>query len=167
MEAKCDKCGNVNPTQSFNKIWKLLHPIVCSFRAERSEVPQGCLPSPNCSAPERSGEVEQGGDYLTRSAPVERSAADVELKDVLDVEVSFELKGNRWKLLKGILRPNATNLKIVLTKCDLRMRRTAADSGQRSAPKAESKAKPRRRSEAQARNADLRQDAGSATSNAK
>lgn len=143
--------------------------------AERSGVAQPCPPSPTCSAPERSGGVEQVGDYLTRSAPVERSRAVAVTQDLVneiirraenscygldaakcstsldqysqhDLETLALILVNGWEAKYDLVSVFYAALSII---------DEARDSGQRSAPKAESVESDAGASGAQARNADL------------
>ena len=74
---KCNNChqeiktGEAHIKLSDNEF---VHSL-CPSGTKRSEARHGCLPSPTGSAPERSGGAEAVGDYLRRSAPVERSDA--------------------------------------------------------------------------------------------
>lgn len=126
--------------------------LVCVSGTERSGAPQGCLPSSTGSAPERSGGAEAGDDYLRRSAPVKRSAAKL-TPEADRVERMFCMAllkvcgtSPTDKVLQAYIhwKDNPNEFDSLFEE--------AADSGQRSAPKAESVATDGGSSGAQARN---------------
>lgn len=143
--------------------------------AKRSGVAQPCPPSPTCSAPERSGGAEEVGDYLRRSAPVKRSAEGIEQLIDSAAENLPELWEIRIVVQREyaeviVTRPDGSDVPMQDGESDMReqfrnalclirdeleadkMLATSADSGQRSAPKAESAAPDEGGSGAQARN---------------
>lgn len=129
------------------------HHILCFEGTERSGAAQRCLPSPTGSAPERSGGAETDGDYLRRSAPVERfSAVVAEWKGV--VKSYGVLYADALAKKRRDFAFECLGKKRMLMACIYQLEKLLAEnSAQCNGPKAESVAKPRRRSGAQARNA--------------
>ena len=122
-------------------------------KAERSEVLQGCPPSPMGSAPERSGGAETSGDYLSRSAPVKWSEAEWKRRDDYRVKL-YKAAVQYSDFVQSGNHDFKTAMRVAdeLEQAAVDFQENASDSGRRSAPKTESVAKPRRRSGAQARN---------------
>lgn len=146
--------------------------------AERSGVPQGCPPPTVGSAPERSGEAEATVGQLVSSAPVERSAAADGLDELFTLKCGRCFQSSKVAEWIKVGRLTLPHNEFQCPRCGYAFRRQVktprkdwepfvevvhietrdgltADLAQCNGPKAESEAKPRRRSGAQARNVEL------------